>query len=222
MVNEFEEFRKQYEKTFIRVLFESKPEALVVLVRACISDDEESPYIVIQHPSIGQCTLNWNASKQTINYDFPSIGLFNYKDQFMMFHRFPERQWKRGITASNSLVVDPFKGIFACNKDLYHNRPNIGIDFDSLSSAFSNKYPTNIMGAIEELTTTDTFSKALNTVFGVSRSPVMDNRLILWKHLNMIGYVIPEDKSIIVVETIFRQEVFDFLKRAQEFDWSLK
>ena len=223
MVDNFAEFRKQYEGTFIRVKFESANDYCVVVVSACIDDDIKHPYIVVSSPSLKQCAINWEESKQTIDYSFPTVGLFNFNNTFQMFCRLPDRQFKRGILSSNSLILDPFYDIKIASKALtvVKIKP-LRPDHSNLTSAFDNKFPTSLDQAVQSLNSSEQLGVALNPIFGLSKNPTVSQDIILWKHLNMIGTLSKETKTIEVIESIFQQEVVDFLKRQKEFIWNLK
>lgn len=223
MVNEFEEFRKQYEKTYLRVRFEGTKDLQVVNVRECVGADEKRPYILFHNPVIGQTTVRWEDSKQEIDYEFPATGLFNHADNFYAFYRFPDRQWKKGISHGNVRIIDPIN-YFRQRVRHYQNfvSPKFNVDFHTLTSAFSNKYPASLDEAIQTVNRSDMIGTALNPVFGITKSPTLTTLLVLWKHLSMIGIVDPVARSIEVTERTFRQEVFDFLKRKQEYAWSIK
>ena len=219
MINEFEEFRKQYEKTYIRVKFENLPNKQVIVVRECVIETNESGYIVVHSDRLGQCILSWSKSKQIIDYSFPTIGLFNYDSGFLMFYRHPDRQWKRGITSGNSIIKTPFRDIQIKTGSYFG--PDSVLNYNSLEAAYSNIYPSSITNACAQLIDNNLLGIALNSTFAISKNPTKDSTLLLWKHLNMIGYVYPQTETINVVEIIFKQEVIDFLKRTLEFSWKL-
>ena len=224
-VNEFAEFQKQYEKTWIRVQFESTNELQVVNVRACISDDVKNPYIVLYNPPIGQTTVKWGDTKQRLDYEFPEPGLFNFAESFYMFHRFPDRQWKKGVSQGNARMSDPLYGIR--NRIRHGNNfvTTATIDYAALTAAFSQNFPSSISDAFHVLEEPSVLGVALSPIFGITKSPTnpaSDLRCILWKHLNMIGWVDPVSRSIEVVEPFFLQEVTDFIHRKQESSWSIR
>lgn len=222
-VNEFDEFRKQYEKTFIRIKFENTNVYKVVNILACISDDEKNPYFVIHNPEIGQCAIKWNDTRQSLDYSFPKVGLFNHKHGFLLFHRFPERQWKRGITSANSHIGNPLWSIYTRIPD--YRRLNFefpSITYSVLESAFHGYYPTNIDDAIYEIESESICGVCINGTFGITKNPMLQKEYLFWKSLSIIGTVDVRTRTIEVIEPVFRQEVQDFLKRKQEFDWKLR
>jgi len=90
-VNEFVEFQKQYEKTYIRIKFENSDHFQVVLVKQCVADNSKSPYIILSNPVIGNAIITWDNTLQVVDSNFPAVGLFNHEDCFMMLNRFPDR-----------------------------------------------------------------------------------------------------------------------------------
>ena len=222
-VDEFVEFQKQYEKTFIRIKFEGSSVFQVINVRSCIADDFRNPYLVIQNPHIGQCTVMWNETSQQFNYDFPKVGLFNHGSCFLMFHRFPDRQWKRGLYATNAHLSNPLRDIYGHipkGRELVNNMFKIG--YETLTSAFAEDFPDSIDQAIVTLGDRNMMGVALNPMFGITKSPTTVTKLVLWKHLSMIGLINTEKKEIEIIETTFAQEFLDLLKRKQEAVWQLK
>jgi hypothetical protein len=222
-VNEFEEFRKQYEKTFIRIKFESSKDYHVVSVRQCVADDDKKPYIVVHNPKLGQCAINWNETKQDIDYSFPQIGLFNHRDRFLMFHRFPDRQWKRGVSSGNSHIADPLRDILLRVPDLrgmIHN--SVSVDYPALTSAYHPDYPTNIDEALERLEKPNQLGICLNPVFGITKNPTKNEDYLMWKHLSIVGTLNKVVRTIRIEEPTFRQEVIDYINRSKEHTWSLR
>lgn len=220
MVDEFAEFKKQYEKTFTRIKFEGQEDYHVVFVKQCEVGDGDKKYIVLYNPKIGSTMVNWKDSKQNMDYSFPEIGLFNHKESFLFFHRFPERQWKRGIVGTNAEVNDPLYAVkyqISGLRDCIRSTP---IDYHTLTSAFNRVYPEGLIQAC--VWCQEKSGVALNRVFGITKNPTKDKNLILWKHSSMIGEIDPSTYHIIVHEESFRQEVADFLKRTGETFWNLK
>lgn len=221
MVNEFEEFRKQYENTYIRIQFENSNTYNIVKVVACIADDPQNSYITLHNPVLGQLSVSWNKSKQKIDYTFPAVGLFNHGNSFLMFHRFPDRQWKRGVTVGNSHIADPLRDIKLSIASVRPYTPrSVELSYSVLCSAYNQHYPINLKEAIKVMASNEGI--ALNDVFGITQSPIEDNQFVLWKHLSMIGFVYPKSSIISVREDSFLQEVSDFLKRQQEYAWTLQ
>jgi hypothetical protein len=224
-VNEFEEFRKQYDHTFVRIKFEDKSDYISAIIKLCSNDDPKNPYIVAYYPKIGNITINWNASKQNIDYSFPLTGLFNADSCFFMFHRYPERQWKRGITGTNSSISDPLRDIKLSFPELRATVPKlIALTSDLLDHAFVRVFPNDLQMACTMLQSPKMQGIALNPVFGLTLNHATDkdDEYILWKHLSMIGTVDVKSKTITVKEPVFYQEVMDFLKRNREVDWLLQ
>lgn len=221
-VNEFEEFRKQYESTYIRIKFNETSDYQVVFVTACVSDTEKSPYFVVRSPTLGQCTVNWKDSKLSLDYTFPVLGLFNYDNSFYCFHRFPDRQWKRGISSGNSHVSDPLSSVKRGRFGLGHEVTQKSvINTDSLTAAFT-RHPISLSNAVELLNAKKLIGVALNSTFGITLNPTINPNMLLWKHMSMIGYVHQHSNELEVIVTTFEQEVSDFLNRQKEYDWNMK
>jgi len=97
------------------------------------------------------------------------------------------------------------------------------VEYSTLESAFSEQFPESIDNAVASLRENGLLGIAVSPLFGITKSPTAaTNKLILWKHLSMIGYLDEAERTIEVVETTFEQEVIDFLKRKRETSWVLK
>ena len=221
-VDEFVEFDKQYRNTYIRVKYEKRPEKEVVFIVACNAEEEGAKLISVKGAKTGNCILNWADSNQTFDYDFPPIGLFNFKDGMGLFFRFPDRQWKRGVSTGNCIVVDPLRDVKMQYPDIRRLiSKQLELNFQTLEAAYASVH-SSIEEAIIELSTDGKEAVAVSPVFGLSLSPSNKTELLLWKHTNIVGTLPLNSIDIYVKESTFSQEIKDFLSRKGEFFWNLK
>jgi len=139
-----------------------------------------------------------------------------------LFFRFPDRQWKRGISSGNSTMIDPLRDLKLAYADIrkYIAR-TFNVSYLELEAAFSGEY-YSLQEALTELASSKRESCALSPVFGLSLSPINTEEAILWKHTSMVGTVSFSSKDICIKDKTFEQEILDFLARKGEFTWNLK
>ena len=210
MVNEFEEFRKSYDGTYIRILFEKGTNYVPVLILGGILNNE-GEWIKCITRKYGESLVKYRGSKSQFDFQFPPIGLFNYNNDMHYFYRFPERQYKKGISARNSIIrnlIGPFR-------TQYIPSEITTLNVITLEAVFSGNFPANLSEGLIRLS--EVSSIALNRNFGLSLSPSNDNPYPqLWKGFQMIGYVDPNKKTIFVISNILQQEVTDYIKRTRQ------
>lgn len=213
------EFEKRYTDTFLYLSFKHTPTENGFYYLHEILNQESST------PQLRFSNSNWN--KLLISHDseieiqpiFPQIGLFNFENKVYIFRRFPQRQWKRAPSASNSLiqpVLNILMGAYYAQQeisDLTLNAALADFEITSLTTActFLNTHPK-----IEEI--------AFNENFALFLSPFKRNEfkyLLVYK-TTPCALVNPDTYEIVCKNNYIYQEISDYLKTARENLWILK
>ncbi|MCI0550232.1 MAG: hypothetical protein L0287_04705 [Anaerolineae bacterium] len=211
MVNELEEFRKQYSETIIRLREKKGGPYQPVYVN---TEGAHTPnHLCVNHSAFGQIQVHWKSQLYELNTDLPRRGLFNYNGCAGLFLRTPQRQWKRGLCSGTSNIRWL---TYSWRKQLNMVTvisPSLG-DLNFVNSLYDRVY-RSWGTVIEDLLNSNVVEEAVSPQFALSRSPFVDEHdvLLLWYEDQVIGDVYPEEPGIIVRQEIFGQEVHDFVKR---------
>lgn len=107
MLPDIHEFLKRYEGTYLHFEFTpGKPELLYV----CGLADKDRVISLEQsrYGEFGGSYKLWDVHEPiTVKTAWPSPGNFQDEDRVWRFARYPDRQWKRGISPKNSRFYDP-------------------------------------------------------------------------------------------------------------------
>ncbi|MCI0560496.1 MAG: hypothetical protein MN733_18570, partial [Nitrososphaera sp.] len=211
MVNELEEFRKQYSETIIRMREKKGGSFLPVYVNAEGAQTEN--HICVNHSSFGQMQVHWKSKLYELNTDLPKRGLFNYKGCVGLFLRTPQRQSKRGLCHGTSLI----RWItYDWRKQLNMATvisPSLG-DLSFVNSLYDREY-RHWGNVVDNLLDRHVVEEALSPQFALSQSPFLDDEdvLLLWYEDQVVGEFYPREPGIVVRQDVFEQEVQDFVKR---------
>jgi hypothetical protein len=140
-------------------------------------------------------------TENDVDVAFPTVGLFNHEDSFLLFKRVPARQYKKAPCPGNSIIINPL-GFIKGERDIKD------LDFDILEAAFKARY-CSFDVAIAGLNLKAIKGAALSSKWGVSIHPKGSQHL-LWYHEYPVAEI-HEDKLHVKVPS-FRQEISDFIR----------
>lgn len=146
-------------------------------------------------------------------FDFPPIGVLNYKETIVIANKYPARQWKKAITTENFVVYFPTNSILSILSDWYKLPEAISYEFtwdvESVKELFNNKF-FSYKQALLELQSGKRLACAITPEFFVTNSHYNES-VLLWRYNIIIAEI--HDDSILYVESMFEQEAIDFFKR---------
>ena len=145
-----------------------------------------------------QFTLDYYAEDVDITIPNPEKGYYSDGSILVYFSRMPFRQWKRGLTKSNSYLMK-------FNVKLKPNGLNNVLDayYYLLSFDLVQTLP-------EALQKADAYGEAIiDRDFCVSGHIVKEEGYLLWYHNCIVGEILAETKEVIVQNDVFLQEVLD-------------
>lgn len=99
------DFRRRWEGTFVWLAMEGRADELVYIN----SVDENSTKIAtinLTSDRIGKLALNFGSEGHSLQFRYPPVGVFQYEKDAYVFYRRPTRQYRRGICADNSTLMN--------------------------------------------------------------------------------------------------------------------
>lgn len=160
--------------------------------------------IVLESPEVGELILNFDKQKE-IFAAFPPKGIYNVlKDQhYVQFVRYPERQWKRGISMANCRF-----------SSLVHGSHRREVSFNLLKDIFFPKYPKSKEEVKDMLK--DKVSIALNKTLGLAKS---NDKHYITCGTQFIGECDKDLNNIRIHYEPLRQECIDFF--GEDLSWKI-
>lgn len=171
------------------------------------TDEQVDFYTVISRQ------LKLKSTEYEFKFDFPPIGVLNYKDTVVITNKYPQRQWKKAACSDNFVVALPTAQL------LEHLRwkyvlPKITIFSFSWNTSnvhllFKDSYFT-YKDALLLLRTGKRMACAINNEFFITNSHY-NKSVLLWRCHCIVAEI--HEKEVIYLEELFKQEVIDFFKR---------
>lgn len=220
MVNDLEEFRKQYSETIIRL----REKTIGAPFRPVFVETEgaHSPqHICVNHSSFGQIQVHWKSKTYEWDTDLPKRGLFNHQGAVGLFLRLPQRQSKRGLctgTAQVTWITNDWR------KDLNpvtYTAYNLG-NLNFVNSLYDRSY-RHWQAVVADLMMLHITEEAISPQFALSQSLFLGDEdvLLLWYEDQIVGEFYPLAPGIVVRQSVFGQEIQDFVKR-KKIGWPIK
>lgn len=147
------------------------------------------------------------------NFDFPPIGILNYRDTVVIANKYPARQWKKAATPENFIVYLPTRDILYALKEEYTLPKKMTWEFkwgvDNVEELFNNKF-LSYKEACISLKLGERFACAITPEFFVTNSHY-NSSILLWRYNTIIAEIYSDRVSYI--EPMFKQEALDFFER---------
>lgn len=137
----------------------------------------------------------------------PRRGLYNTKGGVIAFTRLPYRQHKRGLYEETAHVSSVKNFIVSVMGGLHTNQFSAYI-YDILDDELQE--PCSLREGIQKITE---HSWAINRDFCVTLSHINETGYSLFYHNAYIGQVDPNTDTIKIDNDLFKQELFDYLKK---------
>lgn len=136
--------------------------------------------------------INLSDPYVNIKYEWPPLGMINYRNNAHFISRRAQRQWKRGLRVSQLSIreLDLFQDI----PDQNHNRTIRGNVRSKLllDAIYYTKY-TPIPEAIEKVSSNEYAARAISPDFSISKHSEINKPLIVY-HNTIVGTI--EDNNI--------------------------
>jgi len=136
--------------------------------------------------------LNLSDPHVNIKYEWPQLGMINYRNNAHFISRRAQRQWKRGLRISQLSIRE--LELFPDIPDQNHNRTIRGNDRSKLllDAIYYTKY-TPISEAIEKVSDNEYTARAISPDFSISKHSEINKPLIVY-HNTIVGTI--EDSTI--------------------------
>lgn len=181
------DFTMRYEKTFIFVVPPDSTEESLFYVDRITPDREKIANLTLSSPEFGKIVLNMGTA-HTLRFKYPPVGVYQSGADAYVFHRRPDRQYKRGLCNGNS-KISPVHGAFS-------RQGRYDLTHQLVSDAFAGNQYT-FKDAMSMLQSGKFRSVALRYNYALMLSPSADNKLFLLLHWEVpIAWVSKADGSI--------------------------
>lgn len=155
----------------------------------------------------------YKSTEYEFKFDFPPIGVLNYKETVVITSKYPARQWKKAATHENYSVYIPTKNILEALYNDFVLPKSTSFDFTwdtaSVNELFNNKFFT-YKEALLALQAGKKLACAITNEFFVTNSHY-NKSILLWRYNTIVAEI--QDTYIFYVEPLFKQETIDFFKR---------
>jgi hypothetical protein len=99
-----QDFRRRWEGTYIWLSIEGRGDELVHLDAVDTSSGTKVATLNLSSDKIGKLSINLGSAGHTLQFRYPPVGVFQFKENAYVFYRRPMRQYRRGICGDNSLM----------------------------------------------------------------------------------------------------------------------
>jgi len=158
--------------------------------------------------------VGWiKSTEYEFKFDFPPLGVLNFKETVVVANRFPARQWKKAATHENYSVYMPTAPLLAGIVGNYTLPKSITLDFKFGTSAIHELYSSKYFSykdALSHLKIGKRLACAITKEFFVTNSHYND-AVLLWRGTAIVAEI--NEGAINYVAPLFKQETQDFFKR---------
>ena len=201
-----EDFNQRYTGTFIRHLQPDKSYNLIHIDHVHISPtNHNNGMLEVTSLNGGSASLKYPACLENLDLNQPNPGYFNLQNCAIYFFKYPDRQWRRGITNKNVELYNPLQSILP---ETHIYCPTLS--FKSVAALFDKNFCPTMEMAIECLNHTH-MSVALSSKLMVSLSPSPESPMVLWWGCTPVGKLV--NQSFKISDPTFEQEVFDEFRK---------
>jgi len=152
------------------------------------------------------------------NLDFPATGFFQHGKWAYFLVRGYQRQFVRGLSNNTASILNPLSYFGRMIK--VPQAPKI--TFETAASIHNRaRNRVSISEGITQLVEEKKNSVRLAKSWALSLSHA-SNGYILWNEVSPVAEVFPDDKKIVMVDTVFQQETEDYLNRTGDKKWQIK
>ena len=206
-----DDFNQRYVGTFIRQLQPDKNLRLIHVDHIHIRSQHDG-MVEITSLNDGSASLKYPACLSNLDLSQPDPGYFNLNNFALYFFRYPDRQWRRGISGKNAEFYNPLQLLLP---DIRLYRPTLS--FSAVNATFEKSFCPTIEMAIGALNNKH-MSIALSSKLMLSLSPTTDVPYVLWWGCTPVGKFM--DGVFKICDPIFEQEIFDeFRKLGIDRQW---
>lgn len=199
------DFNQRYRHTFIR--WKSKEGLVPVYVAQVAGTANGKGIIGFERIKEEAFTLIYPDCLEQLDLSQPMPGFFNLNEFAIYFFRYPDRQWHRGLSNTNTEFFNPLKIL---TRDIHFYKPSLSNG--TANALFNRKFITDISEVINKLTNSHC-SIALSPKLMISLSPIKEGRFLLWWGCTPVGLWSDKDEKFHIKDLTFDQELIDEFKK---------
>lgn len=194
------EFRKKYEGCYMHVQMPDSDEDNLFMLSAVVHERGTSTGVLkFESEEFGKIILNMGTT-HTLKFKFPKVGVFQHGADAFLFHRWPRRQWRRGLCNENAKIFPVWSGIRGGARGLG------GFDFATVDAAFKGVFYT-YKEAIKMLQGGKYRSVALANSFSVVLSTIQEYPYIMLYRSLPVARLGEHGNIISVIEPSFDSQI---------------
>lgn len=192
-----QDFRRRYENTFVQVSMEQKGVKVLGRMVQIAEDSDKLAVMQIDTKTFGRLMVNFGSEEYQIRFEQPKSGVFQFKHGAQVWCRRPERQYTRGVCASNAAIVPTTNKITG-------GIGAVSFSLDSVHAAFEHQ-TYGMSFAMKALNGGKCRSVALHNDFSVALPMTPGGYYYVFHWLNLVGAVDKEGKLVHVYEPVYEQ-----------------
>lgn len=205
---DLEDLNKKYSGTYLRVFYDGMWNTLYIK-RIVSNEGVDSIYVLGYNRDRKEVEIS--VMLEHISFEFPPIGVLNYKNTVVMTSKFPARQWKKAACTENYRVDSRISEILYSLLNTYTKNIPVSyfeyttMDIDIL---FKNEYYT-LEQAKANVDDKKNYACAITNEFYITPS-YSTTGYTLWHLYQPVAELVGDE--IIYTDTLLKQEVNDFLR----------
>lgn len=197
------DFSQKYQDTFCRYvspLTQAKETFRIIDVHVHY---DGAPDIVLHNERAGEIFLNYN-TEADLDFTFPEVGCFQFKDRAVRFIRLFKRQWRKGLCSDTAKMIFPYG-------QLWHGAV-VSVNEQVITEAFKPREKRSITDGIRRIGEGD-FSVALGKELSIGHGD-QKKTYWLWFAEEPVAEVIGEEVRMKNVN--YLQEIADHVRDTRD------
>jgi len=147
----------------------------------------------------------------------PNKQCFDWLGRTIVFSKFPNRQWHKGLTQNNSSfndrVLEIVQSVRPPKEYKYRTSPNFRLSLESIFCMFRPNFAGSFTQALADIESHKLLSRTINSEYYVSSFPSLEKPFLLFRYEFPLAYYNPETRLFTLTQELYRQEVLDFCNR---------
>lgn len=198
-----DDFRQKYEGTFCRFVSPSSKRREVFTILQVDAHPSSPPDLTLYNSTHGHLYLKYDTEAE-LDFNYPDVGYFQFKNRALRFVKNYERQWRKGMCASTCRVLFPYDELFPSYGP--------GLNNESVEAAFIVPQLT-IENGLRKLRDDKCVSVALSRTLALGLGNKDEDRWV-WFESEPIGEV-KSNGDVAAHTPEFAQEIRDFIRNTE-------
>lgn len=199
-----QDFRRRYEGTFVHVVSEQKGIRVLAKMAAVKADPENLAKLDLRTAEFGTISTNLGSEEYQIRFDYPQVGVFQFRKEAIIYQRKPERQYTRGLSVANAS--------FVLTHSVLSGRGGVSLDLHSVKAAFDH-ITLSWAEAMKGMDSKKYRSVALRNNFSVSLPFSKDKKhFVVWQGLEPVAVVTQSGLIVRMLEPVYKSLLEEILR----------